>query len=214
MSDQAIYEAVHLYKGARLLRQRASKPIELTASALDFRARCNMEAFTLLEKIVTLGKKSEEVRTHRVFALAHRHLGLLRGSYYSPDLAKQKMYHEEVIDHLITALDSGLKKDAKICRALGVAYFYLGNHAAAVQLLEEALTFNDKDVRARYLLSYSYVALHDRVGARQQCEELRKTAPHLADQLEHKFSELRKHCAETEQELLRFIQGFKVRRHC
>ncbi|MDX6711772.1 MAG: hypothetical protein QOH96_2788, partial [Blastocatellia bacterium] len=92
--------------------------------------------------------------------------------------------------------------------------FSLGNHTAAVQLLEEALTFNVYDVHSRYLLSYSYLALHDRVRARQQCEILQKTAPHLADQLEHKFSDLRKHDAETEQILLRFIQGFNVRRQC
>lgn len=150
MSDNAINEAVQLYREARQLRQQAMKPIGFTASTLDSRARSNMRAFTLLEKIITLGQGSEALRRHQVYALAHRYLGLLRRSYYSPNQARQKRYHEEVIDHLTAAFNLGLGKDAAVCHALGAAYLYLGQHTEAARYLEEALTFNDRDVHARY----------------------------------------------------------------
>ena len=216
MSDNAINEAVQFYREARQLRHQAMKPkLGFTASALDSRARSNMRAFTLLEKIITLGQTSEALRRHQVYALAHRYLGLLRRSFYSPNKAQQKRYHQEVVDHLTAALHLGLGKDAAICHALGAAYLYLGEHAEAAQYLEEALTFHEGNVHARYLLSYSYLALHDRERARQQYEALRQRAPHLVERLEHNFNRPEKEEDEVErQELLRSIEEFRARRQC
>lgn len=177
-------EAGRLYRETRRLTREATRrqlnaklpplPAE-TKPWIEAAAHNAAETFRLLEKIIALGEQSEALRRHKVYALAHRNLGLFLFRRFRPDQTGVPGYLNEAVEHLTTALRLGVRKDGKVCRALGAAYYQSGKFSEAVEPLKESIEFDEKDEVARYHLCLSYLALHNREGAREQYERLKES---------------------------------------
>lgn len=190
MGEDLIRQAIEHYREAgRLYRETKNLTREATRRLLHTelppptaqtpwfeRAAHNAaETFRLLERIIALGEESETLRRHRVYALAHRNLGLFLFRRFRPDQKWQPGYLNEAVEHLTTALHLGVRKDGKVCRSLGAAYYQSGKFREAVAPLRESIEFNERDEVARYHLCLSYLALHNRDAALEQYERLKES---------------------------------------
>lgn len=206
MTNNAIAEAIRLYKEARQFHTRtkaarATKPI---GAWLEIAEDNRSKALDLLERVIALGENDEALRRHEVYRLAHRNLGLLRADRLAPvrigqraagggvaayALPSQHLFgqphsNEQAITHLTTALNLGLEKDGAVCRTLGIAYCGLGRFEEAVEVLREAVDFNEQDAKARSWLCMAYLSLGKRDTAREEYGILQQSAPSLAKRLE------------------------------
>jgi tetratricopeptide (TPR) repeat protein len=194
MSNDAITEAVQLYREAgRLFRENK----RLTREAMSaFQAREGKstppslwvenaagnasEMERLLERIISLGDEDEALRRHSVYALAHRNLGLFFSRRFKSFSESYPGYLEDVAAHLNTALKLGVKRDRKLARTMGAAYYQTGKLREAVEPLKESIEANPNDSVARYQLCLTYLGLHEREKAREQFEALKQN-PSSAD---------------------------------
>jgi tetratricopeptide (TPR) repeat protein len=229
MTNQIIETAIALYKEARQFHRQAGELTREVARAVsgnpagDHReaikeaATKSVGTVQRLEQIIALGEDNETLRQHRVYALAHRNLGLLwRASGTSKKRLPGHLY-ESVIAHLTTALDLGAERDAAVCRTLGTAYFHAGRHRQAAELLLEAVELNERDVVTRVNLCLSYLALGERERAQEQYRMMQSLRPSrnqryrlFAPMLEQQLARPDAPKDEAEQEeLRRFIAGFR-----
>jgi tetratricopeptide (TPR) repeat protein len=190
MDNDKLKLAVELYEQAGLLftknrdaaRRRAKammKPSSETKMEIekepwiDNATHNAAEIRRLLEKVIDLGEQNDAVRNHKVFALAHRNLGLY---YFRQFRALDPPFpssFNEAASHLTTALGLGIERDRKLVRTLGAAYYHLGRFQDAVKPLSESLELDAKDAVARYHLCLTYLALRDRDAAAEQFEALK-----------------------------------------
>lgn len=151
-------------------------------------ARNSSEMRRLLENIVSLGEESEELRRHKVYALAHRNLGLYFPRSVRTFHGPFPAYLEESVGYLKTALRLGLERDRKVTRRLGAAYYQSGNFREAVEPLKQSVEADPNDDVARYHLCLTYLSLHETEKAKEQYEALRLRPGsinyHLAKMLE------------------------------
>lgn len=228
MSDNAINEAVRLYREAgRLFRENkrlASEALrgfegrdEQSAPSVvwvETAAQNASEIGRLLERIIKLGERDEALREHKVYALAHRNLGLFFARRFKPFRAAFPSYLENVTAYLNKALSLGLERDRKVSRALGAAYYQSGKFREAVEPLRESIEADPDDSLARYQLCLTYLGLHEREKAREQFEALKRnpSSPdyHLAKMLEPMMEAKSKLVDESErEELKRELENFR-----
>lgn len=191
MANDEVKLAVELYERAGLLFKENRNVARWRATALKEpntetkleiekepwlnRAAHNAaEIRRLLEKVVDLGEKNDAVRNHKVFALAHRNLGIYYFRQFRAFDAPYPSFFNEAASHLTTALALGIVRDRKLIRTLGAAYYQLGRFQDAVKPLTESLELDAKDAIARYHLCLTYLALRDRDAAAEQFEALKK----------------------------------------
>lgn len=187
---------------------------ERTSSWVEKASHNASEMRRLLEQIIALGEEDERLRRHKVFALAHRNLGLFGPRQFKAFNEPFPTYLAEVARHLNTALSLGVERDGKVTRTLGAAYYQSGQLKEAVEPLKESIEANPKDEVARYQLCLTYLGLHEREKAREQYEVLKQnpSSPtyHLAKILEPMMEGKRMPVSEAEQEeLRRKIEGFR-----
>ena len=232
MTKDFISDAIQLYKEAGHLfrenkriaeeavihfRERAAqmqKTSDLTGSWVETASRNASEIGRRLEQIIALGEEHSEVREHKVYALAHRNLGLYIARRFEPFHEPFPTYLDEVARHLNTALSLGLKRDRKIARTLGAAYYQSGKFKEAVEPLKESIESNPKDGVARYQLCLTYLCLHKRQKAREQYDVLKQNPSgpnyHLVKILEPMMERSVKQVDEAEQEeLKRKLKNFR-----
>jgi tetratricopeptide (TPR) repeat protein len=228
MSNDAIDEAVQLYRDAgrlfsenkRLAREamhglREAEEQGSTAVVWIETAMKNAsEIERLLERIIALGKEDEALRQHRVYALAHRNLGLFFARRFKHFRAPFPGYLENVTAYLNKALSLGLERDRKMTRVLGAAYYQTGKFREAVEPLKESIEADPNDDMARYQLCLTYLGLHEREKAREQFEALKRnpSSPdyQLAKILEPMMEARSKPVDETErEELKRELENFR-----
>lgn len=229
MAKDIIKQAIELYNEAgRLFRetrqlsksaikhyQQADEPSrEVMKTWLETATRNAAKMQRLLEEIIILGKSSEIVRQHKVYALAHRNLGLFASRRFKPFKEAYPTYLNEAVEHLNTALNLGLEKDKKIVRRLGAAYYQSGKLKEAVEPLKESIEYDPQDEIARYQLCLTYLGLQDKEGAREQYEALKQNPEsphyHLARMLEPMMERKATQSDEAErEELKRFVEGFR-----
>lgn len=231
MTNNTILEAIRLYREAGRLfleNKRISREAighfgeqkteaqkgEPASAWLETASRNATEMRGLLEQIIALGEEDEALRRHRVYALAHRNLGLFFSRRFKPFHEPFPSYLEEVARHLNTALSLGVKKDRKVARTLGAAYYQSGKFREAVEPLKESIEADPKDEVARYHLCLTYISLHERGKAQEQYEALKQNVSgpyyHLAKMLEPVMESPLKPVDEAEQEeLRRKIKGFR-----
>lgn len=230
MDNDTIREAMELYREAgRLFRenkritkealgqlygQEAEAQDERTSLCMEKASHNASEMRRLLERIIALGEEDESVRRHKAYALAHRNLGLFGPRKFKSFDEPFPSYLAEVARHLNTALSLGVKRDRKVARALGAAYYQSGRFSEAVEPLKESIEADPKDEVARYQLCLTYLGLHERDKAREQYEALKQnpSSPtyHLAKMLEPMMEGKAAPIDEAEQEeLRRKIKGFR-----
>lgn len=229
MADAVVSEAIRLYKGAgRLFKEtkqlskyavrelRAEKKYELNEERhkvwIETAAGNADEMRRLLEKVIELGEESETLRRHRVYALAHRNLGLFFSRRFKSAAGPFPSNLEAAAEHLNAALSLGVRKDKKVCRTLGAAYYQSGRFREAAELLQESIAFDERDEVVRYHLCLTYLALHEQDKAREEYERLKLNPSsalyHLALMLEPVLQRPPKPVDEAEQaELHRFIKN-------
>lgn len=231
MHSKEISEAIELYREAGLLfrenkmiareatkNQQAEERLrqvgERRSSWIETAAQNAAEMRKLLERIITLGEESDELRRHKVYALAHRNLGLYFSRRFRAFHAPFPEYLDEVAEHLTKALRLGIKRDRKISRTLGAAYYQSGRFKEAVEPLRESIEQDPEDAMARYHLCLAYLSLQEREKARAEYEAL-KLHPssadyHLAKMLEPMMESKKMPLDERErEELKRELEGFR-----
>lgn len=232
MINDTVSEAIRLYREAGRLffenRQISKEAMrrffpeqgteeqagEPASSWLEAASRNASDMQRMLERIIALGEDDEALRHHQVYALAHRNLGLYFSRRFKPFHEPFPSYLDEAARHLNTALSLGVKKDRKVARTLGAAYYQSGKLREAVEPLKESIEADPKDEVARYHLCLTYIGLHEREKAREQYEALKLNPTsahyHLAKMLEPVMEGHRKPIDEAEQEeLKRKIEGFR-----
>lgn len=232
MSNDTISEAIRLYREAgrlfrenkRIAKEAASnfqqQAVESKHKSKQARswtetaAEHASEMGRLLERIIAMGEEHEELREHRVYALAHRNLGLYFSRRFKSFREPFPGYLGAATVHLNTALRLGVKRDRKISRTLGAAYYQSGKFREAVEPLKESIEANPKDGTARYHLCLTYLTLREREKAREQYEALKQNPEspdyHLAKMLEPMMESKRKPVDEAEQEeLMRKLEDFR-----
>jgi tetratricopeptide (TPR) repeat protein len=231
-SSSTVSEAIRLYTEAgRLFRENkriaksaakrfpeqteeAKRDREPPGSWIDTAAGNASEIARLLKGIIALGEEDTELRRHHVYALAHRNLGLYFSRRFNSFQKPFPGYMEEAADHLNTALSLGIKRDGKVARTLGAAYFQSGRFREAVGPLKESIEANPKDGTARYQLCLTHLCLHEPERAREQYEALKQNPEspdyQLAKMLEPMMERQRKPLDEAEQqELRREVEKFR-----
>jgi tetratricopeptide (TPR) repeat protein len=228
MSSESIGEALRLYREAgqlfresrRLTRRawqsyRQGRPFaEAGWGWLDQAAQNSAGMQRHLERIIELGETDESLRRHKVYALAHRNLGLYCSRHFKPFRTPFPTYMEETAQLLTTALSLGARKDRLVTRRLGAAYYQAGKFKEAVEPLRESVALDERDEVARYHLCLTYLALHERERAREQFEALGRNPAsphyHLVRMLEPLLARPAKQVDEAEQEeMRRAIEGFR-----
>lgn len=231
MTNNTILEAIRLYREAGRLflenrqiskeaighfREQGAEeqPGERRRSWLETASSNASEMQRMLERIIALGTEDETLRQHRVYALAHRNLGLYFPRRFKAFHEPFPSYFDEVARHLNIALSLGLKKDRKVARTLGAAYYQSGKLREAVEPLKESIEANPKDEVARYQLCLTYIGLNEREKALEQYETLKLNPTshhyHLAKMLEPMMQSRKRPIDEAEQEeLKRMIKGFR-----
>jgi tetratricopeptide (TPR) repeat protein len=232
MSNDTISEAIRIYREAgrfflenkRIAKEatshfqeqaiEAQEESERTRSWIETAAENASEMRRLLERIIAMGEEDEMLRDHEVYALAHRNLGLYFSRRFKPFREPFPEYLETVAAHLNTALRLGVKRDRKVSRTLGAAYYQSGKFKEAVEPLKESIEANPKDGTARYHLCLIYLSLREREKAREQFEALKQnpSSPdyHLVKMLEPMMESKRKPVDEAEQEeLMRKLADFR-----
>jgi tetratricopeptide (TPR) repeat protein len=200
MSADIINEAIRLYNEAGRLFRESQQRVRQAWQAhyqgqaaglkgwADIAAQNSAAIQHNLERIIALGATNEQLRQHKVYALAHRNLGLYSARRFKPFHTVFPTYMEEAAKHLTTALRLGAEKDKLVTRRLGAAYFQAGKYKEAVEPLREAIALNEQDEVARYHLCLAYLALHDLEQARAQYEALQQNPAnphyHLVQMLE------------------------------
>ncbi|HEY0320617.1 MAG TPA: hypothetical protein VGC66_06690 [Pyrinomonadaceae bacterium] len=225
MSNDTISEAILLYREAgRLFRENkkiakeaaknfqeraieGQKDSEQTRSWMETATGNASEMQRLLERIIVLGEEHEELRKHRVYALAHRNLGLYFSRRFKPFHEPFPTYLDDVAAHLNTALSLGVKRDRQVSRTLGAAYYQSGKFLEAVEPLRESIEADPLDGTARYQLCLTYLSLHEREKALEQYEALKQNPEspdyQLVKMLEPMMERGRKPVDEAEQDELR-----------
>jgi tetratricopeptide (TPR) repeat protein len=191
MANDDVKQAVELYEKAGLLFKENREIVRWGAQArkepgaetevgienepwLDRAANNAAEIRRLLEKIVELGENNDAVRNQKVFAFAHRNLGVYYFRRFPALDAPFPANFNEAASHLTTALALGIVRDRKLVRTLGVAYYQMGRFQDAVKPLTESLELDAKDAIARYHLCLTYLALRDRDAAVEQFDALKE----------------------------------------
>lgn len=218
MQSDKIAEAIELYREAgRLFREnrRIAREAALNQQSeetlrgawIDTAADNASSMRKLLERIIALGEESAELRRHRVYALAHRNLGLYSSRRFRAFHAPFPEYLDEVAQHLTKALSLGVKRDRKVARTLGAAYYQSGRFKEAVEPLLESIEQAPEDATARYHLCLTYLSLQEREKAREQYEALRRQSSgpdyHLARMLEPMMESKKQPLDDTEREKLK-----------
>jgi|ERR1041385_1371007 tetratricopeptide (TPR) repeat protein len=228
MSADVIGEALRLYREAgqlfresRQLARRAWQAYrqgrtfaEAGQGWLEQAAQNSDDIQRRLERIIELGKTDEALRRHKVYALAHRNLGLYISRHFKPFRTPFPTYMEETARLLNAALRLGAQKDRQVTRRLGAAYYQSGKFKEAVEPLRESIALDERDEVARYQLCLTYLALRERESAREQFEALRRNPAssyfHLARMLEPLMARPTKQVDEAEQdEMRRAVEGFR-----
>ncbi len=181
---------------------------------LEKAAQNSAEMQRRLERVIELGETDEALRRHKVYALAHRNLGLYCSRRFKPFHTPFPGYMEETARLLNTALSLGAQKDRVVTRRLGAAYYQAGKFKEAVEPLRESIELDESDEVARYHLCLTYIALREHEHAREQFEALRRdpSSPylHLARMLEPLLAKPAKRVNEAEQdEMRRAVEGHR-----
>jgi tetratricopeptide (TPR) repeat protein len=228
MSADVIGEALRLYREAgqsfRESRQLARRAWQAYRQGRPFAeagqgwpeqaAQHSADIQRRLERIIELGETDEALRRHKVYALAHRNLGLYSSRHFKPFSTPFPTYMEETAQLLNAALSLGAQKDRQMTRRLGAAYYQAGKFKEAVEPLRESIALDEKDEVARYQLCLTYLALRERERAREQFEALRQNPAsphyHLVRMLEPLMAKPAKQVDEAEQdEMKRAVEGFR-----